>query len=68
VYVYSNNTVDAAVDSFTNVILQAMDLAFRLGFIGKSRSPHRFSHKLIYYIRKKIIFIGDTRKARRVLL
>jgi hypothetical protein len=25
--VYSNNTVDAAVDSFTNVILQATDLA-----------------------------------------
>jgi hypothetical protein len=25
--VYSNNTVEAAVDSFTNVILQAMDLA-----------------------------------------
>jgi hypothetical protein len=25
--VYSNNTVDAAVDSFNNVILQAMDVA-----------------------------------------
>jgi hypothetical protein len=37
--VYSNNTVDAAVGSFTNVILQAMDLAVPQGFIRKSRFP-----------------------------
>jgi hypothetical protein len=55
--VYSNNTVDAAVDSFTNVILQDMDLAVPQGFIRKSRFLHWFSHTLIYYIRKRITFI-----------
>jgi len=38
--VYSNNTVDAAVDSFTNVILQSMDLAVPSSCIRKCRFPH----------------------------
>jgi hypothetical protein len=56
VCVYSNNTVDAAVESFTNVILQAMDLAIPRGVIRNSRFPHWFSHILIYYIQEKNYF------------
>lgn len=33
-------TADAAVDRFTNVILQARDLEIPRGFIGKSKFPH----------------------------
>jgi hypothetical protein len=54
--VCSNNAVDAAADSFTSVILQAMDLAVPQGVIRKSKFPHWFSHKLIYYIRTKNCF------------
>jgi hypothetical protein len=54
--VYNNNTVDAAVDSFTNVILQAMGLAIPQGFIRKSRFPHWFSRTLVHYVRKKNYF------------
>ena len=46
--VYSNNTIDDAVGSFSNVILQAMDLAVPWGFIRKSRFPNWLSHTLIY--------------------
>jgi hypothetical protein len=38
VYTYNNNTVDAAVDSFTNVILHVMHLVVPRGVIRKSRS------------------------------
>jgi hypothetical protein len=41
-----------------------MDLAIPWGFIRKSRFLHRFSHTLIYYIRRKIIFIGDRREVK----
>jgi len=49
-YVYSDNTVDAAVDSFTNVILESMDLAISRSCIRKDRFSHWCSHTLIYYI------------------
>ena len=52
-YVYSNNTVDAALNSFTNAILQSMDLAIPRSCIRKCRFPHWCSHTLIYYIQKK---------------
>jgi hypothetical protein len=61
--VYSNSAVDAAVDSFTNVILPAMDLAIPQGFI-KSRFPHWFSHTLIYYILKKNYFYRRYKKSK----
>jgi hypothetical protein len=37
---YSINTAEAAIDSFTNVILQATDFAIPWAFIRKSRFPH----------------------------
>jgi hypothetical protein len=62
--VYSSSTLDATVDSFTNVILQAMNLAIPLGFITKSRFPHWFSHTLIYYFRKNNYFYRRYKKSK----
>jgi hypothetical protein len=62
--VYSNNTVEAAVDSFTNVIPQAMDLALPQGLSKNSRFPHWFSRTLIYYIRKKNYFYRRYKKSK----
>jgi hypothetical protein len=62
--VYIVITVDAAVDSFTNVIIQAMDLAIPSGVIRKSRFPHWFSHTLIYYIQKKNYFYRQYKKSK----
>jgi len=38
--VYSNNMVGAAVENFTTVVLQALDLAVLWGFIRKSKFTH----------------------------
>jgi hypothetical protein len=54
--VYSNNTVEAAVDNFTNVILGAMDLAVPQGPSRNFTFPRWFSRTVIYYIRKKNYF------------
>jgi hypothetical protein len=62
--VYSNNTVEAAVDRFTNVILQAMDLTIPQGLSRNSKFPHWFSRTLIYYIRKKDYFYRRYRKSK----
>jgi hypothetical protein len=62
--VYSNNTVEAAVGSFTNLILQAMDLAVPQGLSRNSRFPLWFSHTLIYYIRKKNYFCKRYQKSK----
>jgi hypothetical protein len=62
--VYSNNTVDAAVDSFTDVILQDMDLAVPQGFFRKSRFPQWFSHTLICYIQEKNCFYRRHKESK----
>jgi hypothetical protein len=45
-----NNTVDAAVDSFTNGILRAMNLANSGSAFANPKSPHRFISSLRCYI------------------
>jgi hypothetical protein len=60
--VYSNNTVEAAVDCFTNVIPQAIGLVVPQDFIRKFRFPHWFSHTLIYYIRENNYFYRRYKK------
>jgi hypothetical protein len=40
--VYKNKTVDNTADSFTTIILQAMDLAIPWNTISKPKLPHWF--------------------------
>jgi hypothetical protein len=56
--VYKNKNADDTVDSFTNIILLAMDLSIPWNTVSKPKFPNWFSPILKHYIRKKIIFIG----------
>ena len=47
---YSDNTVDVAVDRFANLTVQATDLAIHRYVIRKSRFTHWLSHIWIKYI------------------
>jgi hypothetical protein len=51
--VYKNKTDDDTVDSFTNIILQAVDSEISWNTISKPKFPHWFAPMLKYYIRKK---------------
>ena len=66
-HVYSNNTADAAVDKFTNDILQDRDLAISQGFIGKSKFPPSFLTHWFAII-GKIIILGDKGKMKASII
>jgi hypothetical protein len=53
---YSETSVDAAIDRLNFAVTQAIDLAVPSGHIKKHKYPDRFSGKLKTYIKKKNYF------------
>ena len=49
--------VDATVVSFTNIILQVMDLEIPRNNVSKPKFPHWFSPLPGHYIRKEELFL-----------
>jgi hypothetical protein len=57
-------TTDAAVDRINNAVLQARESAILRGFFGKSN----FSYIMIYFNRKKSLFLSDPRKIKASII
>ena len=60
--VYTNKNGDDTVDSSTNIILQATDLATPWNTISKAKFPDWFSSVLNHYIQKSNYFHRHCRK------
>jgi hypothetical protein len=59
---YSETSVDAAVDRLNFAVTQAIDLAVPSGHIQKHKYPDWFSGKLKIYIKKKNYFYRRYKK------
>jgi hypothetical protein len=66
--VYSNSTVDAAAHCFTDIILQAMDLAIPPVSLDRPNSLTVFLTHWFTVFGKIFIFIGDTPKIKASII
>jgi hypothetical protein len=64
----SSNPVDAAVDCFTNTILQDVDLEVPRSCDRKCKLLTRFLAYWFTIFGKRLIFIGDAKKASIVIV